>query len=123
MVVGERAHPGAERDVRGARRRCGDEHLGGGDDLVAGRVVLADPGLVEAEGVEVLDQVEVALEGERGVLPDGVERCEEDAEAKGTVHGRAAYVKDLTAWSSNGLALPRQQIGRDEVREGVCQSG
>ena len=71
--------------------RCGrgrDEHLGRGDDLVAGRVVLADPRLVEAEPVEVLDQVEVALERERGVLARRVERGHEDAEAQGPVHGR-----------------------------------
>ena len=75
---------------RPALLRGGDEHLRGGDDLVAGRVVLADPGLVEAQRVEVLEQVEVSLEGEGGVLSDRVERGQEDAEAQGPVHGRAA---------------------------------
>ena len=91
LVVGERAHPGAEAQVLGALGGRRDEHLGAGDDLVAGGVVLADPRLVEAERVEVLEQVEVALEGERGVLPDGVERGEEDAELQGPVHGAGAY--------------------------------
>ena len=68
VVVGERHHPGAER-MRWVRcGRGGDEDLGRGDDLVAAGVVLADPGLVEAEAVEVLDQGEVAVEGEGGVL-------------------------------------------------------
>ena len=68
-------------------RSGGDEHLRAGDQLVAGRVVLADPRLVEAESVEVHQQVEVALEREGGVLAHGVERGEEDAEAQGPVHG------------------------------------
>ena len=76
--------------VPGALRGGRDEDLGAGDDLVARRVVLADPRLVEAERVEVLEQVEVALEGEGRVLPDGVERGEEDAEAQGPVHGVGA---------------------------------
>ena len=80
VVVGQRADARAEADVLRALRRGRDEHLGTGDDLVAGRVVLADPRLVEAEAVEVHDQIEVALERERRVLADGMERCEEDAE-------------------------------------------
>ena len=66
----------------------GDEHLGRGDDLVAGRVVLADPGLVEAEVVEVLDQLEVAVDREVRVLVDGVERGEEDP----ATHARSPFV-------------------------------
>ncbi len=53
------------------------------DELVAAGVVLAEPGLVVAEPVERDDPLEVVLEGERRVLPDGVERREEDAEAQG----------------------------------------
>jgi hypothetical protein len=49
----------------------GDEDLRRGDDLAAGGVVLADPRLVVAEAIEVLDEREVALEGERGVLTRG----------------------------------------------------
>ena len=75
VVVRERVHAAAEPDVLRARRRGRDEHLGRRDDLVAARVVLADPRLVEAEAVEVLEQVEVALEGERRVLPGRVERA------------------------------------------------
>jgi hypothetical protein len=88
VVVGERAHPGAEPDVGRAGGGVGDEDLGRGDDLVAGRVVLADPGLVVAEPVEVLDPGQVVVEGERRVLPDRVEGGEEDPEAQRPVHGR-----------------------------------
>src|SRR5213078_89460 len=40
-----------------------------------------------AESVEVFDQLEVALERERGVLARTVERSEKDAEAQWPVHG------------------------------------
>jgi hypothetical protein len=62
-------------------RRDADEHFGRGDDLVTAGVVLADPHLVEAETIEVLDQVEVALECERRVLPCRVEGRHEEAES------------------------------------------
>ena len=80
VVVGQRRHAGAQLDVLGALGRGGDEHLGRGDDLVAGRVVLTEPGLVEAQRIEVLDQLEVALEGEGRVLSHRVEGGQEDAE-------------------------------------------
>ncbi len=74
------------------RRMClvrwrggGDEDLGRGDDLVAGRVVLAEPGFVEAELVEMLDQLQIALERERRVLADRVERGQEDPELQSAV--------------------------------------
>ncbi len=66
--------------------RGGDEDLGAGDDLGAGGVVLADPGLVVAELVEVHDQVEVAFEGQRRVLTGRVERRHEDSETKTIRH-------------------------------------
>jgi len=48
-------------------------------------VVLADPGLVVAEPVEVLDELEVALQRQRRVLPGGVEGGQEGSEAQ-SVH-------------------------------------
>ena len=68
VVVADADHAGAELDVAGPLGGGGDEDLRRGDDLGAGRVVLADPRLVEAEPVEVLDQLEVALERQRRVL-------------------------------------------------------
>ncbi len=85
LVVGQGGDARPEPDVRGALGRGGDEHLGRRDDLVAGRVVLAEPGFVEAQAVEVLDQLQVALEGQRRVLPDRVERGQEDAEPEASV--------------------------------------
>ena len=82
VVVRDADHAGAELDVLGALGRGGDEDLGRGDDLGSGGVVLADPGLVPAEGVEVLDQLQVALERQRRVLAGGVERRHEDPEAE-----------------------------------------
>ncbi|MEJ7583642.1 MAG: hypothetical protein WKF43_06010 [Acidimicrobiales bacterium] len=35
--------------------------------------MLADPGLVEAEAVEVLDPGQIVVQGQGRVLPDGVE--------------------------------------------------
>ncbi len=69
--------------MRGSGGR--DEDLGRGDDLVAGRVVLAEPGFVEAELVEMLNELEVALERERRVLTYRVERGQEDPELQSAV--------------------------------------
>ena len=46
VVIGQRDDAGAEPDALGALGRGGDEQFGRGDDLEAGRVMLADPGLV-----------------------------------------------------------------------------
>ena len=52
--------------------------------------MLAEPRLVVAETIEPLDQLEIAVERGGGVLADGVERRQEDAEAQavGGVHRR-----------------------------------
>ena len=86
VVVGDADDARAELDVLGPLGRGGDEDLRAGDDLRAGRVVLADPRLVPAEPVEVLDQLEVAFDGERRVLAGLVERRHEDAEAESVGH-------------------------------------
>ena len=82
VVVGQRDDPGAEADVAGALGRGGDEHLGTGDQLEPARMVLADPGFVIVQPVEMLQQLHVTMEGEGGVLLHAVERCEEDAAAQ-----------------------------------------
>jgi hypothetical protein len=45
-------------------------------------VVLADPGLVEAEVLDLLHQLDVALQRESGVLAGWVVRRDEHAEAQ-----------------------------------------
>src|SRR5206468_497649 len=87
VVVADADDAGAQLDVPGALAGGGDEDLGRGDDLAAGRVVLADPRLVSAEAVEVFDEGEIALEGERGVLAGRMEGRHEDAETKPIGHG------------------------------------
>src|SRR5262245_60010997 len=86
VVIADADHAGAELDVASALSRGGDEDLGRGDDLAAGRMVLADPGLIPAEPVEMLDQSEVALQRQCRVLAGGVERGHEDSEAKPVGH-------------------------------------
>jgi hypothetical protein len=65
--------------VARALRRAGDEHFRAIDDLEAGRMVLADPGLVVVQSVEVDEQIHVALEREQRVLIRRMERREKDA--------------------------------------------
>ena len=80
VVVWQRDHAGAELDV--LRAFCGDadEHLRRGDDLPARAVVLADPGLIEAEVVEPLQQFQVSVQGQRRVFAELVEGGHERAE-------------------------------------------
>ena len=85
MVVGQRDDAGAEPDMARARRRVGDEELRAGDDLEAAGMMLADPGLVVAQHVEMLEQLHVAFERLGRVLLDLVKGCEEDPELEEAV--------------------------------------
>ena len=70
---------------------CGsDEHLGAGDQLAAGRVVLTDPGLRIPQAVEMRDQFEIAVQGKRRVDPGLVHRREEDPELERCLISRLA---------------------------------
>jgi hypothetical protein len=82
VVVGQRNDAGAEADVFGAFGGGGDEDLGAGDDLEAAGVVLADPGLLIVQRVQVLEQFHIPFQGQNGVFRQAVERREEDAAAK-----------------------------------------
>ncbi len=79
VMVRKRNHARAQHDALGALRRGGDEHFGTRDDLIAGGMVFADPGLFVAEAVEMLDQLQIALDAQRGVFVDRVKRREEDS--------------------------------------------
>jgi hypothetical protein len=57
VVVGQKDNTGAKLDVGGAGSGRCNRDLGAGDNLAAGRVVFADPRLVESECVHVLDQL------------------------------------------------------------------
>jgi hypothetical protein len=80
MVIREREDARTELDGAGAIG--GDSHEGHWvrDDLPAGGVVLPDPSLVVSEVVQHLDQFEVAVDGERGIVIGAMEGREEDAE-------------------------------------------
>ena len=111
VVVGQRRHAGAQADGSGALGGGGDEDLRGGDDLVSGRMVLAEPGLVEPERVQVLDQLQIALEGQRRVLAHRMERRQEDAEVQvaGGVnggHGGARFSRRLGGQGSRVRGAP-----------------
>ena len=112
VVVGEAHHAGPEADVARPLGRHGQEQLRRGDRLPAGAVVLADPGLVEAEPVEEHDQLEVALERQRRVLPRLVVRGEEDAEAH--AHDAHSRCRD-TAPMPRRAALTRRPAGRPDA--------
>src|SRR5438128_1974442 len=121
MVVGQAGDAGAEPDVARALGGGGDEDLGRGDQLPAGRVVLADPDLVVAEPVEPLDQLHVAVHRERGVFAEAVEGGEEDAELHSFVaHGPdcstrgspASFGVPCRAMSDKGIHLVREHLAK-----------
>src|SRR5438445_217727 len=91
-----------------------EEDLGRRDDLVAGGVVLADPGFLEAELVEPLDQLEVALESERRVLAGRMERGHEDAEPHRPVEGhqssRSGCSRTMRSYSGWKLSQPARWL-------------
>ena len=123
MVVRQRADAGAEPDVLRALRGGGDEQFRAGDDLVAGRVVLAEPGLVETELVQAVDQLEVTLERERRVLAHWVKGREEDAELEGPVHRSVLSLLDRSVKKQAALSDAPALVGRFEnyrLRRAAC---
>jgi hypothetical protein len=106
VVVAGAHDPRAELDVAGALGSGGDEDLRRGDDLGAGRVVLADPRLVEPQPIEVLYQLQVVVQQHCRVLTRRVERCHEDTEA---------HTSHLAPSSSAGSRLGT--AGADGIRE------
>jgi hypothetical protein len=86
VVVAHRDDAGAQLDVLRALGRGRDEDLRRRDDLRARRVVLADPRLVEAHFVEVLDEPQVPVDRCGGVHARGVEGGQEGAETQ-PAHG------------------------------------
>src|SRR5690606_13877741 len=81
----QRDDAGAEAQRARALCRDGDEQLGRADDLPAGGMMLADPGLVKAEAIEPLHQLEIPVERRGGVLVHRMERRQEDAVSQGNV--------------------------------------
>src|SRR5580704_14499374 len=71
---------GSEHDTPGAGRGDGHENFGRRDYFPSRRMMLSDERLFVAELVEPLDQLQVALEAERRVLADAVERGHKNSE-------------------------------------------
>ena len=120
MVVGQRDDPGAEPDVPGALGRGGDEQFGLPVDLIAARMVLADPRLGKAELVEPRHQLEIALHAEQRVLVVGMERRQEYPRAKCAKLGHAAppvnkLGRDTTGCSSAARIFPPARLGGSDA--------
>lgn len=113
VVVRQVDDGGAEADARGALRRGGDHQVGRGDGLPAAAVVLADQHLVEADALRVLDELQVALERERGVLPRRVRGHHEHAELQGrsSIDG-AGYLNASVLESVGGIATKARARSR-----------
>ena len=68
--------------------RGGNEHFRAGDDLVAARMVLADPGLVIVQPVEMDQKLHVAIERQQRIFAQRMKRREENAGfQKSVLHG------------------------------------
>ena len=85
MVIGQAGHARAQHDVPCALGGSRDHQFRRGNQLPAGRVVLADPGLVIAEVIEPLDQLHVAGEGQGGIFADSMEGRQEDSKLESTM--------------------------------------
>ena len=71
-MIGQAYYACTQLDVLCALGGRGYEEFRRGDGLPSGAVVLPDPGLVEAQVVEPLQQLEVAFEAQGGVLAQPV---------------------------------------------------
>ncbi len=72
LMIGERGNARAEADVLRALGKRGDEEFWTRDQLVTGRMMLADPCFVVTEPVHPLDEFDVALNRQRRVFVDRV---------------------------------------------------
>jgi hypothetical protein len=73
VMVGEADNAGPQPYSFRTLAGRGDQHLRAGDDFPTAGVVLAEPHLVEAEFVEMADEVEIAAQCERRVFASGLE--------------------------------------------------
>ena len=78
-MVGEADNAGAQLDVLGAVGGDTNKNLWRGDDFPTGAVMLANPGLIEAQVVQPLHQFQVAFESQRWVFAGPVERPHKNA--------------------------------------------
>ena len=81
-MIRQRDNAGAEANPLGAFRDSRDHQLRRRDDLVSCRVMLADPRLIEADAIEMLDQVDIAADRKRRIFIDWVKGSEKDSRAQ-----------------------------------------
>ena len=106
MLVGEAEDAATDVQAPGALRRRHHEELGRGDDLPAGAVVLADPGLIEVEPIELFEELEVAIERDRRILLEPVEGPEEDAE----LHAGGPERRHTVSWAQGRPPILREGL-------------
>ena len=111
VVIADADHAGTKLDVASSLRRDRDEDLGRRDDLGSSRVVLADPRLVPAEAIQMLDQLEISLERQRRVLPRRMKWCHEDTEPQ-TVRHRTP-LSGLLGAESASIEQPNGRLERE----------
>ncbi len=80
MVVGQTDNAGAQFNMTGTVGGHSHEQLRGGDGFPTGAVVLPNPGLIIAQVVQPLDQLQVPINGQSRVFSHPVEGTQEDAE-------------------------------------------
>src|SRR6185312_12207176 len=103
VMIGQRDHAGAELDALGPFAGGGQEHFRRGDHFPARGMVLAAPELVEAERVDLFDEIEVAAELQQRILADRVMRGEKRSEFQ-ACHG--VFSPDLLFfWKRSGCKL------------------
>jgi len=72
IVIGQGNNTRPQANALRPLRRRRDKKLGRGNNLIARRMVLADPRLVVAQPVQMLHQLEIAVDAQRGVFVDGM---------------------------------------------------
>ena len=80
MVIGQGADPRGQTDIAGALGDRGNKHFRRGNAFIGAAVVLSNPGFVIGELVQPLDQLHIALDGQRRVDDVFVEGCEKGTE-------------------------------------------
>ena len=113
VVVGDAAHPRAEPNPLRLEQGLGQGQVGRRDILPGARVVLAEPGLIEAELVGQHQQLQVLVEGIR-VLP--VRRMTGHAEEAESHAGPPNVAPEPAAAASSGVSSASlRRVGAREV--------
>src|SRR5262245_45159894 len=92
MVVGQADDAGAQLDAARALGRSGHKHFRGADGLPAGAVVFANIGLIEAQHIEPLDNLQVTFQGQGRVFTWPVEGSHKYAELHSRWYGHSTLL-------------------------------